>query len=240
MNKKILVVDDDPAMVQTLSDVLELQGWQTVRAFGGEGVADLAEDPEVSLVLMDVRMPHVNGVDALRFIKARRPGLRVILMTAYTAESLLAEAERCGAYRILRKPLDVGELLGLLERIVGEAWTVLVIDESPDHLTTVCDALDQRGAKTIRATSIDQALRHLERRAPEAVLLHLRLLGVDPLDALLKIRDANDLVLVVLYSGSPEDLVSTLELVPRSLVDAAFLKPLPLDQVIGLLHDPKR
>jgi DNA-binding NtrC family response regulator len=240
VSKKILVVDDDPAMVHTLADVLELQGWQTVRAFDGEGVADLADDPEVSVVLMDVRMPRLNGVDALRFIKARRPGLRVILMTAYTAESLLAEAERSGAYRILRKPLDIGELLGLLERIVGEAWTVLVIDESPDHLTTVCDALDQRGAKTIRATSIDQALRHLERRAPEAVLLHLRLLGVDPLDALLKIRDANDLVLVVLYSGSPEDLVSTLELVPRSLVDAAFLKPLPLDQVIGLLHDPKR
>ncbi|MGH7668755.1 MAG: response regulator transcription factor, partial [Gemmatimonadaceae bacterium] len=70
------MVDDDRAMVATLCDILELRGWETVRAYDGAAAAELAEVHGVDVVLMDVRMPKVDGVSALREIKARRPGVR--------------------------------------------------------------------------------------------------------------------------------------------------------------------
>ena len=114
-SKKILIVDDDEAMVETLCDVLELHGWEPVRASNGEQAVEVVTSGEVDIVLMDIRMPKMNGVEALKVIKSRRPSARVVLFTASAAQELLADAERYGAERVLRKPVDAAELLAVLE-----------------------------------------------------------------------------------------------------------------------------
>lgn len=113
--RTIAVVDDDDAMVETLCDVLELHGWAPVRASDGEQAVDLVTCGDVDVVLMDIRMPKMNGVEALREIRRRRPAAQVILFTASAAQELLADAVRYGAARVLRKPVDVVELLSVLE-----------------------------------------------------------------------------------------------------------------------------
>lgn len=113
--RTIAVVDDDDAMVETLCDVLELHGWAPVRASDGEQAVELVTRGDVDVVLMDIRMPKMNGVEALREIRRRRPAAQVILFTASAAQELLADAVRYGAVRVLRKPVDVVELLSVLE-----------------------------------------------------------------------------------------------------------------------------
>jgi CheY-like chemotaxis protein len=113
--ERIAVVDDDDAMVETLCDVLELHGWQPVRASDGEQAVQLVTAGEIGVVLMDIRMPKMNGVEALREIKRVRPATRVVLFTASAAQELLAAAERYGATRVLKKPVDAVELLSVLE-----------------------------------------------------------------------------------------------------------------------------
>ena len=112
---RIAVVDDDDAMVETLCDVLELHGWDPVRASDGEQAVKLVTAEQIDVVLMDIRMPKMNGVDALREIKRVRPATRVVLFTASAAQELLAGAERYGAARVLKKPVDAVELLSVLE-----------------------------------------------------------------------------------------------------------------------------
>ncbi|MGQ0647473.1 MAG: response regulator [Gemmatimonadaceae bacterium] len=114
---KIAIVDDDTAMVETLCDILELHGWDPMRAYNGEEAVGLVKDREVDVVLMDIRMPRMNGVDALREIKLQSPSTRVVLFTASAAQDLLARAERYGATRILKKPLEVAELLNVLNAL---------------------------------------------------------------------------------------------------------------------------
>jgi DNA-binding NtrC family response regulator len=109
--KTVLIVDDDRQMVRTLSDILRLHGWEVHDAYSGEEAIAAVEARNFTAVLMDVRMGGVNGVDAFRAMKRIRPHIRVVLMTAYSASELMAEAEREGA---LRKPFPPKQLLDLL------------------------------------------------------------------------------------------------------------------------------
>lgn len=238
MKRKILVVDDDRVMVETLCDILQLHGWETLRAFDGEAAVALAAEERVDVILMDVMMPRVDGVAALRAIKAHRPGTRVVLMTAYAAQELLAQAERDGVLSILRKPVDLPHLVGLLEDAAAQARSVLVVDDDPDYLGTLCDLLRAKGVAALEARNLTEALEQMARHAPGAVLLDLRLdrANVDPQARFLAIKHLNPAVLLVLYSGHPADLSRTVEDTPPGLVDASFMKPLPIERLLELLH----
>lgn len=235
MSGRILVVDDDPAMVRTLCDVLELHGWETVPAHDGEAATKLLADNDIGVVLMDVRMPKLDGVGALRRIKEHYPGTRVILMTAYTAQDLLTQAVEEGALHILRKPVDIAALIRLLEAAGDPGRPLLVVDDDVEYLSTLCDVLEQHGLTTVRARTLEEALERLERDAPHAVLLDLKLDHADPEGSLLAIREVSPTVLLVLYSGHRVELARTLASARASLVDAAFTKPLPIDDLLAFL-----
>lgn len=113
----ILLVDDDIGMVDTLTDIFEAVHHRVLSAgSGAAAVAELGEKP-VDVVLMDIQMPGLNGVQALRAIKDRAPDLPVIMMTAYTRDELVQEAERISGRAVLRKPLDVPLVLTLIAEI---------------------------------------------------------------------------------------------------------------------------
>ncbi len=235
MTRRILVVDDDPEMVRTLSDVLELHGWETVAAYSGDEAVALAAQPDIAVVVMDVRMPGLNGVEALRAIKANRPGTRVVLMTAYAARDLLAEAERDGALKIMPKPVALPELLALLDDARRQEETVLVVDDDADFLHSLTDLLRARGIAAAEAKSLDEALHRLERQAPSAVVLDLKLEQLTPMDAVLAIKRVSPAVLLILYSGNREALDETVATAPAGLVHGALLKPFPIERLVELL-----
>ncbi len=117
----ILLVDDDAGMVETLTDIFEAVHHRVHAATSGEAaVAELARKL-VDVVLMDIQMPGLNGVQALRVIRDRAPDLPVIMMTAYTRDELVREAERLSGRQVLRKPLDVPHVLGLIRELGGHA-----------------------------------------------------------------------------------------------------------------------
>ena len=116
--RRILVVDDDEGMVSTLSDILELRGWEAVRAYDGSAAIELAAKRDVDLVLMDVRMGMVDGFDALKEIRREEPSAKVILMSALATFEMAAEARAAGALALIRKPLDLPDLFDMLDTVV--------------------------------------------------------------------------------------------------------------------------
>jgi DNA-binding response OmpR family regulator len=116
--KRILVVDDDRGMVETLCDILELHGWETLRGYDGESAVSLAAQHDVDLLLMDIRMPRLDGVAAWRAIRSRQKRAQAVLMTAHAPQDAVpVEGEGEGVVRVLRKPLDLPELVALLDRV---------------------------------------------------------------------------------------------------------------------------
>jgi DNA-binding NtrC family response regulator len=124
---KILVVDDDPSMVRTLCDILRLRGWDSVGVLSGDAAIKAVHEDHYAVVLMDIVMPGIDGVAALKQIKRADQNARVVLMTAHAAEERIADAMRAGAIEVMSKPIDFGSLLQLLgsanqpRLVVGDA-----------------------------------------------------------------------------------------------------------------------
>jgi len=237
VNRSILVVDDDRQMVRTLRDVLELSGWRTAGAHDGPSAIDALDKADYDAVLMDIKMPGMNGVEALKAIKRSRPGARVILMTAFSAPELVQQAEREGALRVLPKPVMLAPLLDLLHASLHRADSVMVVDDDPAFLGSLTDLLKSQGYSVIAARSCDAAIEAMHRQTPAAVLLHLTLGSRAPKDCLLAIRRVSPNVALILYSGQPSMLDDTPEEIPPSWVHARLQKPFQVDELKALLDD---
>lgn len=115
----ILVVDDEEGMRTTLADILEEWVSRVDQAANGEEAVRLVLREMYDLVLMDVRMPVLDGIQALRRMHQHAPGLRVVLMTAYADMHNLADV-REEVLAILPKPLNLAALRDLVRTAVAE------------------------------------------------------------------------------------------------------------------------
>ncbi len=117
----ILVVDDEVDLAQGIADVLDARGYRVSVANDGFAAVELVKRASFGVVLMDIKMPGMNGVEAYKRLKEVRPGIKAIMMTAYSVEDLIAETMLEGAYEVMNKPLDLDRLLNLIEAITGKA-----------------------------------------------------------------------------------------------------------------------
>lgn len=113
---KILIVDDNVSLCKSMSFILKRKGFTVSIAEGGlEAIKKVKKSP-FDVIFMDIKMPNLNGVEAFKRIKKIMPKAVVIMMTAYAIEELVEEALEEGAYQIIYKPLDMDNVLRLIEK----------------------------------------------------------------------------------------------------------------------------
>lgn len=237
MTHRILVVDDDRDMVRTLCDILRLHGWEADPAHSGEEAIDAVRARTYSAIVMDIKMPGISGVSALKVIRGERPTLPVLLMTAHATRDLIVEAERDGAMRVFPKPVAPSVLLQSLERTLRAARSVLIVDEDVDFLRSLSDGLRERGFSPVEARSLDGAVKRLEGEAPAAILLHFRLKDLGTDEAVMAIRQMSPAVALILYSGDAAKLDASEDAVPRDWVYARLQKPFAVERLTALLDE---
>ena len=116
MKGKILIVDDDAAHLHMLRTILKSQGHAVDSATDGEDAIRMVKHTPCDLILMDVRMANIGGIEALRQIKDFNPAIPIIIMTAYSSVDTAVEAMKLGAYDYLTKPLNFEELKLIIDR----------------------------------------------------------------------------------------------------------------------------
>jgi len=119
-NTKILIVDDELIMRESLAGWLERDGYYTVKAESGEKALELVSRTKFDILLVDIKMEGMSGLDVLKYMKENEPDAAVIMITAYGSIATAIEAIRNGAYDYLLKPFDPQELGLLIERIVEQ------------------------------------------------------------------------------------------------------------------------
>ncbi len=102
----ILIVDDDPNHLKTLQTIVRSWGYQVSTADDGVKAVESVKEKPFALILMDVRMAQMSGIEALQRIKQYNPAIPILIMTAYSSVDSAVEALKSGAYDYLTKPLD--------------------------------------------------------------------------------------------------------------------------------------
>jgi DNA-binding response OmpR family regulator len=118
---RILIVDDDIELRENIADILQDVGFETVEAPNGQAALNLIDGEDFSLVLLDMVMPGMNGVDALTEIKRRKPQTRVIMITAFATVQSAVNAIQKGASDYITKPFKIEELVATTGRVLEEA-----------------------------------------------------------------------------------------------------------------------
>ena len=116
MPELILVIEDKKSMAEMLARTLEAEGYRAITAASGEEGVQKALKEKADLVLTDLKLPAMSGLDVLKRLKERRPFLPVIMMTAFGSIETAVEAVKAGAYDFLTKPFDTSHLLVLIEK----------------------------------------------------------------------------------------------------------------------------
>jgi len=110
----VLIVDDNPSMASALHDILVLEGFETFQASSGAQALVILRDHPVDVLITDVIMPEMDGVELFRRTRQAHPQLITILMTAYAADELIQKGMAEGIKTVLTKPIDIDFLILLL------------------------------------------------------------------------------------------------------------------------------
>ncbi len=122
--ERILLVDDEPSIISVLGTLLKAEGYEVTPALGGAKGKELLMTQEFDLMISDIRMKPINGMELLRLVHDERPTVSVIMLTAYGSVETAIEALKLGAFDYITKPFKVDELLITVRRSLNYSRTL--------------------------------------------------------------------------------------------------------------------
>jgi two-component system, NtrC family, response regulator HydG len=204
----ILLVDDNEEFLDSTKDVLEEEDYRVVTAAGGEEAIRQVENSDFDVILMDIKMPGLNGVDTFVEMKKRKPGVKVVMCTAYIVESLIRRALEEGAYAVLNKPFEMNSLLKTLEMVAQRenCGVILVADRDKDLCAEIQAVLRAQGHSVVVASDGPDALRQAEQHSFDILILDINLSIVDGLEVHRRIRATQPGILFTIIVGYAEEM----------------------------------
>lgn len=236
---RILVVDDDRRIVRTTSDILRLNGYDVATAFSGEEAVARVKAEVPDCVLMDLTMPGIDGVDALKRIREAAPDVPVVLMSAYATDEQVREAKRFGAATVLTKPIDIQQVLSFFSLLRRED-TIMVVDDDPSFSLTLNDMLESSGFRVVIEKDPAKVLFHMEQRYHLVVILNLKLGGYDGLEILRSVRSRYPGKPVVLVTGYRQEMAASIEQGIQIGAYTCLYKPFATDELLGVIAEISR
>lgn len=233
---KILVVDDDKEFCTSMADILEVKGYEVESENSGAQAIAKVKEKSFDVILMDIKMPVMNGVEAFKQIKKISPKTAVIMVTAYSVEDLIKEALREGAFGVLRKPLDIDKLIEQIELAKERGMLILITDDDPATRETFKDVLEAKGYKVSTAATGEEAIEQSRERPDDILFIDMKLPALNGLETYLAIKEINPRAIAVIITGYYEGMK---DLVDKALEKGAYTyltKPLDMNKVLELIE----
>jgi DNA-binding NtrC family response regulator len=117
---KVLLVDDEEAFVNTLAQRLKMRELNVETVYDGEQALSQVKSKEPDVMVLDLKMPGLHGMEVLREIRKSHPNMQVIILTGHGTEKDEEEARRLGGFDFLRKPADIDTLIGKIKEAYAE------------------------------------------------------------------------------------------------------------------------
>ena len=234
----ILIVDDHVSMQRTLKDILEVEGYEVVTASTGLEAIESCQARTFDIILMDVRMPDLNGVEAYRRIKNLAENTRVIMMSAYTVEDLKREALKEGAIAFLQKPLDVEIVLQLIQQI--QQPPILIVMDNQQEQETLAEFLNRRHYRAYTTGTASEALELARQIRFSVIMIDTKLAPMNGLELYLALKQITPTSVAIMLAETDVDFLKQAEEAVRQNAYTFFKKPLDIDRLLVILEKVQR
>jgi len=233
---KVLGVDDNKDFCQNVSDILELKDYEVVTAYDGFNALELVKQDGFDVVLMDVKMPVMDGVATFKKMKEVAPHTQVIMVSAYVVEELIREALWEGAFGALGKPLNFDELFALLERAGAGSGAMVLLADDENLCANMKDILEDRGYRVRVAHDGGMAVEQARKNNFDIMLLDMKMPVLNGLETYLAIRDFRPDVVAIMITGYPQGMGKLAQQALQKNAYTYLEKPIDMDKLTALLE----
>lgn len=244
---KLLFVDDERDFLQAVAPGLERRGFAVTRAENGAQALELLESGSFDVVVLDVKMPGLDGVSVFRRIRTLAPTLPVVMLTGHGTLHQAFETSREGVFDYLMKPCDVDRLAEVAHRAAAQGVGVreepaaapeqrielLVVDDDTDFVGALKPALGRRGMNVTVAHDSEEALALSKVRRFHVALVDVLMPGMHGLTLLERLKAEDPRLEVILLTGNPSVADAR-----RGLKSGAFdylVKPQPVEDLVSTI-----
>jgi two-component system, NtrC family, response regulator HydG len=221
---RVFVIDDDRDHAESIADVLMMHGYEVELAFSGEAALERYREADFDIAFMDVKLPGMNGVETFFEFKKIRPNARVMMMTGFSLEQLIAQAVDNGALGVLRKPFAIEDLLDVLERVKPRGM-VLVADDDPDFAASIDSILSEHGYQVRVARTGQEALQMASADGVDCLVLDLNMPVLSGLEVYIKLKQTGQSIPTIFVTGFLGEKAAVLNQLRPAPSDGIFMKP---------------
>ncbi|MEI7751959.1 MAG: response regulator [Candidatus Omnitrophota bacterium] len=232
----VLVVDDEVNICSTLAKILELKGYEVAQAESGSSAVQMFRNRAFDVVLMDIRMPGMNGVEACKEMKKIKPETAVILMTAFTMDEILHEALREGAYAVVHKPLDMDTVTNMIEK-ARDGLFITVVDDDREISRVMKFHLEKKGYSVTTCCSPQEAITVAKGRRQDIFFIDIRLPSLNGLETYLELKKIDPNIVAVLMTAHRGEADELIRRAIKQGVYTCLYKPFDMKQVIDVVGE---
>ncbi|MCU0694541.1 MAG: response regulator [Polyangiaceae bacterium] len=243
---RILLVEDDQPTAIGLARVLEKEQFEVESVVDGRAALDSFDRQPADIVITDLKLPGMNGLELMRAVKRRSPDVPVILMTAFGETDAAVEAIRLGALDYFRKPVQLEELLlavGRARELIvrrqrdSQFPTVLLAEDDATTRERLTEILRKENWHVLPAKDGAHALEVFEANKVDVALLDLKMPRMDGLSALAAMRRARQNFVAVILTGYGDEDAAIQAL--RNGAMGFIRKPIDLEELLVVLDKAK-
>ena len=247
---RVLLVDDEAEFLASIHKPLVRRGFEVTTVESGEKAIDLIGARTFDVVVLDVRMPGMNGEHAFHEIKRLRPGLPVVMLTGHGTIQQAFRTSREGVFDYLSKPCEVQDLASVLRRATAQLELrgpedpalaeasmvrVLLIDDETDLLESLSRALGRRNMDVSIAPDGERGLAQAESKVFDVVVLDMKMPGMGGLQTLIRLKEMQPLTEVIVLTGHPSS-AQAVEVMRRGAFDF-LMKPVDVAELVRKIHE---
>ncbi|MDY6967987.1 MAG: response regulator [Spirochaetota bacterium] len=237
IKKRVLTVDDNKEFCHNLSDILEMKEFEVECAYNGHEALKMTESNNYDIVLMDVKMPKMNGVDTFKKLKEFYPKVPVIMMTAFAVEDMIKEALTEGAFGVLRKPIDFEKLFTLIELSQNNEPFIMIVDDDKEFCSNLYDIFSEKEYLVYTAKDGETAIHNVQEQKFDIIILDLMLPTLNGLETYRIIRKYRPDVIVIAITGYPMEMKTISEKIINENVYLYLEKPLNMINFTNIIDN---
>jgi DNA-binding NtrC family response regulator len=234
--RKILIVDDDDFMRETLTDILSEMGYEAELAGSGEEALAKINEKYYDIALIDLKMQGLNGCQTFQEIKTISPDTKAIIMTAYSQEALIKDCLREGAFGVLYKPLDMDKVYEQI-RIAHKQNVIMVIEDDEKMRQSLVDILSENGFYTIGVANSTEAIQQAVHTPPHLIIVDIKLPVLNGCDVFLALKDMLPSLRAILTTGYRDEVQDIVTMCLEKGAHTCMYKPYAPGELLATVKE---